>query len=120
MPYHRNPKAASLFAASRKLSWTDSVRIKCKDIFKAYESWCGHKQKEEEGFKNPKANRFYRCLEIDLHLPLAESKPGNVKCWSFVPEKMLATVQRIIDGSGSQSQSIDEEKHDALMQQFDI
>ena len=103
----------------RKLQWTRQVRFKCKTIFDAYKEWCGYKQKEEEGFKNVQALKFYSCLRDDLSLPVNELAPQNIKVWNFVPSEMLERVNRTIGGQ-EEASNIDKEKHAELMQQFAI
>ena len=103
----------------RKLQWTRQVRFKCKTIFDAYKEWCGYKQKEEEGFKNVQALKFYSCLRDDLSLPVNEIAPQNIKVWNFVPSEMLERVNRTIGGQ-EEASNIDKEKHAELMQQFAI
>ena len=104
---------------SSDLVWDAPVRFKRSDLFHSYDEWCGQKRKEGEASHNVGAQNFYKILKVDLKLPLKETRPGNVKTWSFTPCELNAVVKHTI-GQHTGPPTIDKGKHDALMQQFQV
>ena len=104
---------------SLDLVWDAPVRFKCSELFDSFDEWCGHKRQEGEAFHNVAAQKFYEILKVDLNLPLKETRPGNVRTWGFVPCEMNAVVKRAI-GQHTGPPAIDEDKHEALMRQFQV